>query len=236
MSSSYARILRQFLRVLAPLALVLLAGCAGKKPVEPAAVAAAALPPEFVATHMAVLRCADLAPIGLQLNEQAVRIDLPRAPRDLPQVEAASGAKYEGDGFILWFKDGAALYQQPRDESPRECRVLPVKTLWDGARLRDVSFRALGQEPGWYLEVVQDKWILLVADYGRQRVLMPPVAPVREGEGYRFRAQSGSDSLDVAAAPLTCSDGMSEDVYDQHVTVTYNGVTFTGCGRWLVKP
>lgn len=221
------------------LPLALLAGCAGK-PVAPVVTARNVLPPEFVATHMAVLRCTDLAPVGLQLNDKAVRIDAPHAPRDLPQAVAQDGvdvgAVYEADGYRLAFTDSGAIYTRPGDAAAIDCRVLPVKNAWDSARLRDVTFRAVGQEPGWLLEVVPDKWMLLLANYGQDRVIVPPVAPVKEGDNLRFHTETDKHVIDVLATPLTCSDGMSDETFDTAVKVFLDGVTFNGCGRWLVKP
>lgn len=218
--------------LLLALPLAALAGCAGE-PVKTEPQAPASLPPEFVATHMAVLRCPDLAPVALQLNDHAVRIDGVGGPRDLPEVASASGAKYEAEGFLLWFKEDGALYQQPEETEARDCRVYPVKGPWESAALREVSFRAIGTEPGWVMEVVPDKWILLLMNYGQDRVVLPPVAAEKDGDTLRFRVQTDKNKFDAVVTPLPCSDGMSDDRYEQMVSITLNGIAFRGCGRFL---
>ena len=44
-----------------------------------------------------------------------------------------------------------------------------INNVWHKAKLRGVSFRAIGQEPGWLLEITTGTEILLVTDYGETR-------------------------------------------------------------------
>lgn len=215
--------------------LLLLAGCAGKPPPAPEPPPAPVMPPPFVAVHTAVLDCADLAPVGLLINDTTARIDAPRGPLDMTRVESASGALYEGGDYRLWFRSDMATYRQPGEEAGRECRVLMASTPWESARMRGVTFRAVGQEPGWLLEVVPDKWILVLTDYGTKRLLAPPVAATEFGGGKRFSAQSGIHTIEALALPAVCSDGMSEETFDTQVTLVVDGVTMRGCGRWLAE-
>ena len=49
--------------------------------------------------------------------------------------------------------------------------------VWHQAKLRGVSFRAIGQEPGWLLEITDGSEILLVTDYGQTKTSYPYVEP-----------------------------------------------------------
>ncbi len=217
------------------LLVIMIAGCTNK-PGSPAAGALPTLPAQFVATHMAVLRCTDLAPVGLQLNDKAVRIDAPGGPRDLVQVDSATGPVFASEGYRLAFNDDSAIYTQPGNEDAVfDCRVFPVRNVWESAALREVSFRAVGQ-PDWILEVVPDKWILLLAHHGHDRVIVPPVAAMKEGSNMRLRVETDAHVFDMLTIPVTCSDGISDETFDTQVKITYDGVTFNGCGRWLVRP
>ncbi len=217
-----------------PLLLIMIAGCTSKSLLP--AVSAPTLPAQFVATHMAVLHCTDLAPVGLQLNDKAVRIEAPQAPRDLAQVDSEAGPVFEADGYRLAFNNDGAIYTQSgNDNVAIDCRVFPVKSPWESARLREVSFRAVGR-PGWILEVVPDKWILLLTNDGQDRVIVPPGAAVKEGSNMRFHVEADTHVFDMLTIPVTCSDGVGDEIFDTQVKITYDGVTFNGCGRWLVQP
>ncbi len=55
-----------------------------------------------------------------------------------------------------------------RDPEPGEPRFYEwsIDSVWHRAKLRGVAFRAIGQEPGWLLEITNGTEILLVTDYG----------------------------------------------------------------------
>lgn len=217
------------------LALLLVQACASRKPVPAAPPPPPPMPEIFRAIHTMVLDCDDLAPVGVLVNETTARIDAPRGPLDMAQVVSASGALYAGSGYQLWFKSDSAMYRQPDEEVGRECRVHTVANPWESAALRGVALRAVGQEPGWLVEVVPEKWVLVVTDYGRFRVLTPPAAPVAFGGGQRYSLREGAHTVEVLALPGECSDGSSEEKFDTNVTLVVDGVTSRGCGRWLVE-
>lgn len=225
------------LGMVAVAAVVLFAdACASRKPVSVVPEAPPPPMPEvFRAIHTFVLDCDDLAPVGVLVNETVARIDAPRGPLDMAQVLSASGALYAGEGHQLWFKSDSAMYRQPNEETGRECRVLTAASPWESAALRGVALRAVGQEPGWLVEVVPEKWVLVITDYGRLRVLAPPVAPVEFGGGQRYSLRTETHTVEVLAMPGECSDGMSDETFDTKVTLVVDGVTSRGCGRWLMQ-
>ena len=60
-----------------------------------------------------------------------------------------------------------------------------IDNVWHQAKLRGVAFRAVGQEPGWLLEISNGEGIFLVTDYGSTRASMPYVEPVVHQEERR---------------------------------------------------
>lgn len=56
----------------------------------------------------------------------------------------------------------------------------PGPSPWDDARRRGVEFRAIGQEPGWMLEIDAGKSMYLLADYGEKKVTTPAPPPGRD--------------------------------------------------------
>nr|MBC8425860.1 MliC family protein [bacterium] len=78
---------------------------------------------------------------------------LPGRTVRLPVVPAASGAKY-GDGETSWWVKGIDETRLGfAGAEPCLCRLNPARTRWEDAKLRGVDYRALGNEPGWILEI-----------------------------------------------------------------------------------
>lgn len=104
---------------------------------------------------------------------------------------------------------------------------------WQEARLRGIEFRALGQEPGWYLEIDEGQVMHLVYDYMERQATTPAPPPVVSGATRTYTAQQGSNTLSVRIEDGECHDIMSGFAFPARVTVTINGRELHGCGRDL---
>jgi hypothetical protein len=60
-----------------------------------------------------------------------------------------------------------------------ECELNRQRTPWVDARARGAKFRAVGQEPGWDLEIHPDR-IVMVYQYGNRRVVVPNVGMIED--------------------------------------------------------
>ncbi len=153
----------------------------------------------------------------------------------LSQVRVASGVRYEEGDTMFWSQgDQASLAVDGQLYS--ECQLSPQRVPWEDARRRGVDFRAVGNEPGWYLEVQRGRQLLFVEANGMRRVLIPD--PVEEEvEGMRtYLGSSGANHLQVDIVEQLCADTMSGERYNNKVTVTHNKKRFSGCGRSLDYP
>jgi putative lipoprotein len=94
------------------------------------------------------------------------------------------------------------------------------------------DFKALGQEPGWLLEIVSGKQITFTYDYGESKVVAPTPAPRTESRGAVriYDATTASGDLRVEIDPTPCADVMSGQPFPATVTVTLSGRSFRGCG------
>jgi putative lipoprotein len=162
---------------------------------------------------------------------------LPRETVLLPEVPTASGATYSNGRVSFWSKGEEAVLET-EGRSYRDCRNDRRRAVWEDAKLNGVDFRAVGNEPGWYLELYDKgtpERIDIVVDYGRDYYTFPKVqretlqAPPRT----RYRAQIGAHRLDVTLEPGPCRDSMSGEPFDTRVSVTLGNRTYTGCGRGL---
>jgi uncharacterized membrane protein len=123
--------------------------------------------------------------------------------------------------------------QEPVQEDPvaRE-QELAKNSVWHKAKLRGIAFRAIGQEPGWLLEITNGEEILLVTDYGKNKNSYPYVEP-REDQAARKTVFQVNDSTSVLIEGKPCNDTMSGESFEVTVTVTQGEKTLKGCGRAL---
>lgn len=86
------------------------------------------------------------------------------------------------------------------------------------------GYRAIGTEPFWSLTIGRDVMRLKELDRRPVAVRTPAARPSFDGLRYVTRRMA----VDVTRAP--CSDGMSDRVYPDTVTVTVGRRTLRGCG------
>jgi heat shock protein HslJ/uncharacterized membrane protein len=135
-------------------------------------------------------------------------------------------------GGAPWPALGATLLELDRDRA-----LAP----WNGVFFelaRDRDFRAVGQEPGWQLEVRKGSEMRFTYDYGKGSAVTPaPRTQLDAQTGTRtLHARTEASDLRVEIVPVACSDAMSGRPFAATVTVTLNGRTFRGCGESLAMP
>ncbi len=103
---------------------------------------------------------------------------------------------------------------------------------WETARAAGVAFRAVGQEPGWLLDIYTRDKIVLVWDYGANKLELPRSAPAAPQAGVtRYESQARGHHLVVTIRATPCQDGMSGQDYPASVEVVIDGRSLNGCGR-----
>ena len=105
-------------------------------------------------------------------------------------------------------------------------------SVWQQAKLRGVAFRAIGQEPGWLLEIKNGEEILVVTNYGQNRNVFPYVDPQEDRAARKTVFQVGANTRVVIEA-VPCNDSMSAESFQSTVTVTLGVQVLKGCGRAL---
>jgi len=119
-----------------------------------------------------------------------------------------------------------AVPEPPIDEST-------MNNVWHQAKLRGVAFRAIGQEPGWLLEITNGEEILLVTNYGSARTIMPYVEPVVYHEERRTQYVIDDYNTIVEIRGKRCTDTMSGEELEVTVTISQTDKVLHGCGRAL---
>ena len=148
----------------------------------------------------------------------------------LPAVPARVGVKYSDGAFELWIDGQQAQLGEPGNELQR-CRNDQRRAVWEKAKLDGADFRAVGNEPGWNLEILEGSRIVLVADYGASRVERPLPQPTMERDARTTLWNAGELIVEVIGRP--CRDSMSGESFESTVVVTWGEQTLRGCGRAL---
>ena len=142
----------------------------------------------------------------------------------LDTLMASTRAERRPDGMLAISTDSAAQILFRRQESA---------ALQD-ARARGIDFRAVGQEPGWVVEVKDEENITAVLDYGGTSLLMPtPDSKTAEDGTVTYDASTDTDHLVLSIRGKTCVDPMSGESHPSTVELVVNAKPYRGCGDWL---
>lgn len=153
----------------------------------------------------------------------------------LSQVRSASGTKYEEGNIRFWSKGDEALLEIDGLRYT-DCRLNHARAPWEDARRRGVNFRALGNEPGWQLEIRDGEHLLFEAYYGAERVLLQNPELEEEPGFRRYRAGEGEQGIEVVVTEEFCTDTMKGEGFPFTVVVDFGGREYFGCGRELDYP
>ena len=119
----------------------------------------------------------------------------------LPQIEAASGARYVSGDVGFWSRGGLATFEI-RGRTFADCTSNPGAAQTAEARRRGATFRARGNEPAWLLEVSQER--IELATRARHA---PHRLPVPRADGQRSENDVSHVLRHAGAArrPRSCS-------------------------------
>jgi membrane-bound inhibitor of C-type lysozyme len=228
---SYLRI-RSYLLIAAAICTVLLSPACAKRRVPDRAPKPGARVPGGARTY--VYECDDAYGFTARIEGETAWVFLPGETVALPHVTSASGVKYSDGRVTLWSEGNEAALEVEGGER-YECSNNPAKAVWEHAKLSGVDFRAVGNEPGWYLEIIAQSTIVLVTDYGNSRNEFPLPEPIenREARTTQYVVASAGHALTILLEGRLCSDTMSGEQFETTVTVTLDDRQFSGCGRAL---
>lgn len=126
--------------------------------------------------------------------------------------------------------------EAPAAEPPASAVPAPAPVtgpVWDEARARGVVFRAVGNEPGWYVEVDggDAPAMRLFLDYGERQIAFERTTVMPDPLG--FRGVRGEVAAELRLYPERCADGMSGQEFAVRAELIVNGAEYRGCGQFL---
>lgn len=109
--------------------------------------------------------------------------------------------------------------------------------VWEKAKEEGVHFRAVGNEPGWLVEVRDDKKIRFVNDYGDLEIKAPVddlwLGPA--GEDKIYYVENAAIQFQVIIMKKSYQDPMSGEIFPYQVRVVFPNKSYVGGGRLLIK-
>ena len=165
-------------------------------------------------------------------TENTITVDLKDGSHTLKRNLVASGFHYslgkislQGKGDEAYFNDGSQRYK---------CQIDRRKSLWEDARYRGADFIAMGNEPGWKLELSRKGDMLYVGDYGTVSFrIATPKSSHADKSPLIFAARDAEHSLWLSIEDQPCVDTMKGDRFDVSVSLVVDGRPLTGCGMIL---
>jgi len=144
---------------------------------------------------------------------------------------SGSGARYVEGDTVFWNKGNLATIEIAGQRFV-DCRSNPSKALWADAKRRGATFRALGNEPAWYIEIFADR-LVFGSQPGTKRMELEYVEPIIEGTRTTYRASGDGFEATVVIDRGGCVDSMSGEGFEAAATVSFEKITLRGCGRFL---
>lgn len=108
---------------------------------------------------------------------------------------------------------------------------------WEEAREEGIVFRAVGNEPGWLIEVNQDESIKFVNHYGSMEIKVPvdDVWLGPDGEDRIYYVENEVIPFQLIIMKKQYKDTMSGEVFPYQVRVIFPEKSYTGGGKMLVE-
>ena len=181
-----------------------------------------------------VFECPNKERFTVRFENNNALLFLPMGFVTIPRVQSVSGAKYSDGKTTVWHRGEQAIVNLG-GKPMGNCINNPKEVAWERARLDGVNLRAVGNNPGWYLEITNDKSIVFVTDNNKKRYDFPFVSPELSSAVAKtiYETKKDRQQLIVVTTGQECRDLASGQVYERTVTLKFDGKSYSGCGRVL---
>ncbi|WP_428354319.1 MliC family protein [Methyloprofundus sp.] len=181
-----------------------------------------------------VYECQNGYEITVNIEGRMAWLFLREGTLGLPKISSASGTKYSDGQNIFWSKGNTAMLETGTAVY-KNCINNPGKAIWEHAKLKGADFRAVGNEPGWHLEIMHDKKLIFTRNYGGISHTFSTTQQTTDQATRTtvYTAQEKEHTLSVTILGISCQDTMSDDTYESTVTIVLNEKSFKGCGKSL---
>jgi len=215
------------------LTIVLLSACASSPP-PPYIISASSYQPVQAPAKTYVYECSGGHSFTIRIEGEKARLFLPDRIMSLPRVQSDYGMKFS-DGSVTFQIEGDDVSLDLGNEIYHGCQNDLAKAIRVTAKLRGIDFRAVGNEPGWSLEIDNDGSILFINNYGEDQYVFATPEPVIDQQSGTtiYLVQDAGHTVTIILRDQQCHDDMSGEPFDTTVTLIFDGRRLRGCGKAL---
>lgn len=214
------------------LAASLLVGCASSSKFEQA-------------TQADLWQCEEGSLIETRLAGEQLWLQLPASTEwlKLPQQRAASGARYSNnEGTYFWNNGNRARITTP-EKTWQSCQKTasgsvgslpkPELILGTDTSLTAVVLRATGHNPAWTLEAKQNGHLVLLQNFGTQRITFKDSKIIEQDliKTLRQAKDSEGNLLDYKVENILCIEINTGEPFPHRVELRYLDKKYQGCGQ-----
>ncbi len=99
--------------------------------------------------------------------------------------------------------------------------------------LQGATFRAIGNEPSWVLELFSDTKVLLHTNLGQNTIEFRVEEKHSNITSREYKMHSPHNTLFLRIEERRCFDSMSQNSYESTVYLNFDGHELRGCGKAL---
>ena len=193
--------------------------------------AISSLPTESPSTQTFVFTCSDTLEFVARTDNKEAWLFLPSGTIQLPHTGASS---YRNDQTYLQI-NGQEASLEASGVKHLLCKNDRRQAIWEHAKLNGADYRAIGNEPGWTLEIRNQEIIILITDYGstQHEFRLPKPEIDKTNRITRYQSKDSDHELILMISGEACLDSMSGEGFASKATVTLDGKILQGCGRAL---
>jgi len=178
-----------------------------------------------------VYDCSDNYHFVAEVTNKSAWLFLPSETLQAKKVEGSNPIVYT-KGAISYSLQGykASIVLKNRNFT---CQNDGIAATFEKAKLSGVAFRAIGNEPGWILEVTSDTEVVLITNLGESTTAFEVVEKFSDGYSMEYKMKSTHNTLFVRIESRVCKDTMVDREYESTVYINFDGVNMQGCGKPL---
>ena len=113
------------------------------------------------------------------------------------------------------------------------CKNDGIAATFERAKFDGVSFRAIGNEPGWILHIMPDNKVVFITNHGRVKTHFKVEKQFSEKNATEFRLRSKNNLLYLRIENRICRDTKTDRSYESSVYLNFDGHELRGCGQSL---
>jgi uncharacterized membrane protein len=188
-------------------------------------------PAESESAQTFVFTCSDTLKFVARTDNKEAWLFLPSGTIQLPHTGTGS---YRNDQTYLQI-NGQEASLEASGVKHLLCKNDRRQAIWEHAKLNGADYRAIGNEPGWTLEVRNQESIILITDYGStlHEFTLPKPEIDETNRITRYQSKDSDHELILMISGEACLDTMSGEEFSSKATVTLDGKRLQGCGRAL---